>query len=190
MRTCPWCGRKNLDSDDYCFNCEKPLDAEPDEEEALELEEEIRRIHVFKPPSIFKLTLISLLRKAFFSLLALGGFFVVALTAIWVSPDNSVLALVALCVLGLALLASLYYPDIKLARKVGNRGIAVSLLANIILLGAVLPPALWFLSDRRYISSAWNFLGKTWWGFAAFLALGVILAWLAGRRAALESPNP
>lgn len=190
MKTCPWCGRKNLDSDDYCFNCERPLDAEPGEEEARELEEEIRRIHVYKPPSILKLTAISILRKAVFAILALGAFFCIALIAIWVSPDNSAVALAALCILVAAMLLAFYYPDVKLARKFGRRGIPVSLLSNIVLLGVALPPSLWFLSSRQYISGVWGFLARTWWGYAAFLVLGVILAWLAGRRTTAETAAP
>jgi hypothetical protein len=190
MKTCPWCGRKNLDSDDYCFNCERALDAVPGEEEALELDVEMRRIHVRKPTNIFKLVLISLLRKLLFLLLALGLFFIVALIAIWVSYDNSVMALVALGVLGVALLVALYYPDIRLSRRIGGRGVSVSLLSNLILLALVVPLGLWFLSSRGYISGAWDFMAHYWWAFVAFVLLGAILAWLTSRRAVVETAHP
>ena len=35
MKACPWCGRNNLDSDEYCFNCERDLNAVPDALPAL-----------------------------------------------------------------------------------------------------------------------------------------------------------
>ena len=190
MKACPWCGRNNLDSDEYCFNCERDLNAVPDEEDARELEREISRVRVHRPPSIIRLVLISLLRKAAMSLLAFGAFFIFALIAIWVSYDNSSVALAALVVLGVGLPIALYYPDIKLARRVGTRGMLVSLFANTILLVAVVPPVLWFLSSRGYIAGIGDFLAKTWWAYPAFLALGVLLTWLAGRRAAAETASP
>jgi hypothetical protein len=190
MKACPWCGRNNLDSDEYCFNCERDLDAVPDQEEAFEYEEEIRRTRVYKPPSMFKLILISLLRKAMLAIFAMGAFFIAALIAIWVSYDSSIVALVALGVLGAAMLVALCYPDAKLSRRVGLRGVWVSLISNIIILGALTPPALWFLSSRGYISGAWDFLARTWWGFLAFLALAMLIAWLSGRRAYAETASP
>jgi hypothetical protein len=190
MKACPWCGRNNLDSDEYCFNCERDLNAVPDEEEEFELEQEIRRTRVYKPPSMIRLILISLLRKGIFALLALGAFFIFALIAIWVSYDNSVVALVALGVLGAAMLLALYYPDIKLSRRVGLRGVWVSLISNVVILAVFLPPALWFLSNRGYIAGAWGFLANTWWAFLAFLVLGLLIAWLSGRRAYAETANP
>jgi hypothetical protein len=190
MKACPWCGRNNLDSDEYCFNCERPLDVVPSEEEAFVYEEEIKRTRVYRPPSIWKLVLISLLRKVVFSIFGLGAFFIVALVAIWVSYDNSTVALVALGVLGAALLLALCYPDAKLSRRVGMRGLWVSLISNLIVLGVCTPPILWFLSSRAYISSAWGFLSRTWWGFIAFLALALLVTWLSARRAYTETANP
>lgn len=187
MKTCPWCGRKNLDSDDYCFNCERALDAVPGEEEAREVEMEIRRIHVRKPANIIALVTISLLRKVFFLLLGLGLAFIVSLVAMWVSYDNSIMALVSLGVLAAALLVAVYYPDMMLSRRIGNRAVAVSLLSNLLLLALVLPPALWFFSHRGYISDAWDLLANYWWALVAFVALGAVLAWLRGRRAAAET---
>jgi len=49
---------------------------------------------------------------------------------------------------------------------------------------------LWFLSSRGYIAGIGDFLAKTWWAYPAFLALGVLLTWLAGRRAAAETASP
>ena len=190
MKACPWCGRNNLDSDEYCFNCERDLNAVPDEEEEYEFEQEIKRTRVYKPPSMVKLVLISLLRKGMLALLALGAFFIFALIAIWVSYDNSVVALVALGVLGAATLLALYYPDIKLSRRVGLRGVWISLISNVILLAVLLPPTLWFLSNRGYIAGAWDFLANTWWAFLAFLALGLLIAWLSGRSTYAETANP
>jgi hypothetical protein len=190
MKACPWCGRNNLDSDEYCFNCERDLNAVPDEEDAFELEEEIRRTRVYKPPSMLKLVLISLLRKGMLAALALGAFFIFALISIWVSYNNSVVALVALGVLVAAMLLALYYPDVKLSRRVGLRGVWVSLISNAILLAVLLPPTLWFLSNRGYIAGAWDFLANAWWAFLAFLVLGLLIAWLSGRRAYAETANP
>jgi hypothetical protein len=190
MKACPWCGRNNLDSDEYCFNCERDLNAVPGEEEAFEYEEEIQRIRVHRPPSIFKLVLISLLRKTMLAAFALGAFFIFALIAIWVSYDNSVVALVALGVLGAAMLLALCYPDAKLARRIGLRGLWVSLISNLIILGACTPPVLWFLSSRGYISGAWDFLARFWWAFLAFLVLALLITWLSGRRAYTETANP
>ncbi len=190
MKACPWCGRNNLDSDEYCFNCERDLNAVPGEEEEFEYEEEIRRTRVYKPPSMVRLVLMSLLRKGLFALLAGGAFFIAALIAIWVSYDNSVVFLVALVVLGAALALALYYPDIKLSRKVGLRGVWVSLISNMVLLAVLLPPILWFLSTRGYVAGVWDFLVDTWWGFLAFLVLGLLIAWLSGRRAYAETANP
>jgi hypothetical protein len=190
MKPCPWCGRNNLDSDDYCFNCERDLNATPSEEETFDLEQEIRRTRVHKPPSILGLVIMSILRKVVFALLATGAFFIFALVAIWVSYNNDIVALVALGVLGLALLSALYYPDIKVSRRVGYRGILVSLLANLIVVGIFLPPSLWYLSNRGYISGAWDFLAGYWWAFAAFVALGIIISWLAGRGSSSETASP
>jgi hypothetical protein len=190
MKACPWCGRNNLDSDEYCFNCERNLNASPDEDEAFEYEEEIRRIRVYKPPSIFKLVLITLLRKALLAVLALGAFFIFALIAIWVSYDNSTVALAVLVVLAAALLLALCYPDARLARRVGLRGLWVSLISNLIILGACTPPILWFLSSRGYISGAWDLLAGYWWCFPAFLALALLITWLSGRRAYAETASP
>jgi len=64
-----------------------------------------------------------------------GAFFIFALIAIWVSYDNSIVALVALGWLGAAVLAALCYPDARLSRKVGPRGVLVSLISNLIILG-------------------------------------------------------
>jgi len=190
MKACPWCGRNNLDSDEYCFNCERDLNAVPDEEDEFEREEEIRRTRVYKPPSVIRLVLISLLRKGVFALLALGAFFIFALIAIWVSYDNEVVALVALGILGAAMLLALYYPDVKLSRKVGLRGVWVSFISNLVILAVFLPPALWFLSSRGYIAGAWGFLANTWWAFLAFLVLDLIITWLTGRKAYAETANP
>lgn len=190
MKACPWCGRNNLDSDEYCFNCERDLNAVPDEEDARELEREISRIRVHKPPSTMRLVLVSLLRKIMLAMLALGAFFIYALIAIWVSYDNSRIFLIGLAVLGAALLCALYYPDIRLSRRVGTRGVLVSLLANVILLIVFIPPVLWFLSNRDYIAGVGDFLAKTWWAYLAFLVLGILIAWLAGRRAAAETASP
>jgi hypothetical protein len=190
VKACPWCGRNNLDSDEYCFNCERDLNAVPDEEESRELEREISRVRVHKPPSTVRLVLISLLRKAVLAMLAFGAFFIFALIAIWVSYDNSSVALAALAVLGVGLPIALYYPDIKLARRVGTRGMLISLLANTILLVVIVPPVLWFLSSRGYIAGMGDFLGKTWWAYPVFLVLGVVIAWIAGRRAPAETASP
>ncbi|MEW6553237.1 MAG: hypothetical protein AB1384_02990 [Actinomycetota bacterium] len=190
MKACPWCGRNNLDSDEYCFNCERDLDAVPGEEEAFEYEEEIRRIRVHRPPSMLRLVLASLVRKALFVLLALGAFFIFALIAIWVSYDNSTVALVALGFLGLAVLFALCYPDAKTSRKVGMRGMWVSLISNLIILGVCTPPALWFLSSRGYISGAWDFLASYWWGFLAVIVLAMFVSWMAARRTYAETANP
>lgn len=190
MKACPWCGRNNLDSDEYCFNCERNLDAVPDEEEGYELEEEIRRIRVYRPPSVLKLVVLSLLRKAFFALLALGAFFIFALIAIWVSYDNSVVALVALGILLAVLLLAFYYPDVKLSRRFGLRGVWVSLISNAVLLAVIMPPALWFMSSRGYIGGVWGFLANTWWAFLGFLVIGILLTWLSGRRTYAEAANP
>lgn len=190
MKACPWCGRNNLDSDDYCFNCERDLGAVPGEEEAFEYEEEIRRTRVHRPPSMLRLVIMSLLRKAVLALLALGAFFIFALLAIWISYDNSTVALVALGILGAALLIALCYPDARLARRVGLRGVWVSLISNLIILAICTPPALWFLSNRGYISGAWGFMARTWWAFLAFLALAMLVSWLAGRRAYAETASP
>lgn len=190
MKACPWCGRNNLDSDEYCFNCERDLGATPDEEQIIELEREIHRKRVYKPPSIFKLVLISILRKVIMAVLATGAFFIFVLVAIWVSYDNNIVALTALGVMGAALLCALYYPDIKVSRRVGARGILVSIMANVVVMGIFIPPALWYLSNRGYIAGFWIFVGQYWWGAVAYLALGIIIAWLAGRRRATETANP
>ncbi len=181
MKPCPWCGRNNLDSDEYCFNCERDLNAVPDEAEAFELEEEIRRVRVQRPPSLIGLTLMSLLRKAFYCLLALGFFFIFVLVAIWVSYDNTVVAMVAVAVLGVSVLMAVYYPDVKISRRVGLRGVMVSLITNCLIAGATLPPALWYLSRRGYISGAWSFMARAWWSVPAFLVTGCLISWLAGR---------
>ncbi|NPV60954.1 MAG: hypothetical protein HPY75_14985 [Actinobacteria bacterium] len=189
MKPCPWCGRNNLDSDEYCFNCERDLNAVPDEVEAQELEEEIRRVRVHRPPSLLRLTLMSLLRKAFYGVLALGFFFIFVLVAIWVSYDNTAVAMAALAALGVSTLIAIYYPDVKIARRVGVKGVLVSLIANALIAGATLPPALWYLSRRGYISGGWSFLARTWWAVPSFLFLGCLFAWLAGR-GATETASP
>ncbi|MDI6872752.1 hypothetical protein [Candidatus Solincola sp.] len=190
MKTCPWCGRNNLDSDEYCFNCERDLNAVPEPDEELELERELRRIRVRRPPSLVRLIVSSLVRKVVLGILALGAFFIFALLAIWISYDNSTVALAALAFLCLALLAAVYYPDARLSRKVGTRGVLVSLLSNAILLAAVLPPGLWFLERRGYISGMKDFMLRTWWFPVAFLLLGCLVAWLSGRRASAETASP
>ncbi len=190
MKACPWCGRNNLDSDEYCFNCERDLNAVPGEEEEYELEQEIRRIRVYRPPSMPRLVTMSLLRKLIYALLALGAFFISALIAIWVSYDSSVVALVALGILVAVLLLAFYYPDVKLSRRLGLRGVWVSLISNSILLAVMLPPALWFLSKRGFIAGVWVFLASTWWAIPAFLITGILLTWLSGRRTYAEAANP
>jgi hypothetical protein len=190
MKACPWCGRNNLDSDEYCFNCERDLNATPGVEETIELEQEIRKTRVYKPPSILKLVSISILRKIIMAILGMGAFFIFALVAIWVSYNNNIVALVALGVLGTALLCALYYPDIKVCRRIGNQGILVSFLANIIVLVIFTPPVLWYLSSRGYIAGAWYFMEDYWWAFVAFLVLGVLIAWLAARSNSSETANP
>jgi hypothetical protein len=190
MKACPWCGRNNLDSDEYCFNCERDLDAVPDAEEALELEHEIRHTRVYRPPSIPRLVIMSLLRKIILALLAFGAFFIIALVAIWVSYDNTVVFLVVTGVMGAAVLAALYYPDAMLSRKVGLRGVWVTLISNTILLVVLAPPTLWFMSRRGYIGGASGFLVNWWWAFLAFLAVGILISWLAGRRAYAEAARP
>jgi hypothetical protein len=190
MKACPWCGRNNLDSDKYCFNCERDLNAIPGEEETLEMEQEIRRTRVYKPPSVLKLVLVSILRKVIMAILGMGAFFIFALVAIWVSYDNNIVAIVALGVLGTALLCALYYPDIKVSRRIGSRGIVVSLFSNIVILLIFLPPILWYLSSRGYIAGIWSFLGLYWWAILAFLLVGVIITWMAGRGASAETANP
>ncbi|MBC7229169.1 MAG: hypothetical protein H5T74_02100 [Actinobacteria bacterium] len=189
MKPCPWCGRNNLDSDEYCFNCERDLDAVPDDTEAFELEEQIRRVRVQRPPSFLRLTLMSLLHKVIYGILALGLFFIFVMVAIWVSYDNTAVALAALAVLGLSLLAALYYPDVKIARRAGVRGVLVSLVTNALALGTTLPPALWYLSRRGYISGGWGVMARTWWAVPALLFLGCLFSWLAGRRAT-ETASP
>ena len=190
MKPCPWCGRNNLDSDEYCFNCERDLNAAPGPEEEAWVEEEIRRIRVRKPPSLVRLVFLSLLRKAMYGLLALGGFFIVALVAIWVSYDNTVVALAALALLCLSVLLSVYGPDARLSRRIGMRGVLVSALTNLIILGVCVPPSLWFLRHRGYIAGVLPFLAHTWWAFAAFPVLGCLISWLAGRKAPAETAAP
>jgi hypothetical protein len=190
MKACPWCGRNNLDSDEYCFNCERDLNAVPGEEQTYELEREIRRTRVYKPPSLSKMVLASILRKMILSMLAMGAFFAFVLIAIWVSYDNDIVFMVAVGILGLALVCALYYPDIKASRRIGTKGIAVSVLANTAMMCISLPPVLWYLSSRGYIAGVWNFLGDYWWAVAGFLALGMIIAWLAGMGVPAETANP
>ncbi len=189
MKPCPWCGRNNLDSDEYCFNCERDLNAVPDEMEALEFEEEVRRVRVQRPPSFLRLALMSLLRKAIYGVLALGLFFIFVLVAIWVSYDNTAVAIAALVVLGVSVLVALYYPDVKISRRVGMRGILVSLITNALIAGVTLPPALWYLSRRGYISGGWSLMARAWWSVPAFLVLGCLFSWLAGR-GATETASP
>ncbi|MDY6795929.1 MAG: hypothetical protein SWK76_11745 [Actinomycetota bacterium] len=190
MRTCPWCGRSNLDSDEYCFNCERSLDATPSDEDFRELERETRKIRLKKPPSIAGMIFMSILKKLLFILLALGVFCIFALVAIWVSYDSAALSLAVLAVLGFAVLYACYYPDYDLSRRIGVRGTFVSVISNVILLGIILPPSLWFLSRRGYISGSWHFLSRTWWGLLAFVILGGLIAWLAGYRTAAETARP
>lgn len=191
MKTCPWCGRNNLDSDDYCFNCEKDLNAVPDnKEDDFELEMELRRTRVTKAPSMFRLVSISILRKILLALLALGGTFILILIAMAVSYDNDIVAMVALGFFGMALLCALYYPDVRISRRIGNKGILVSGIANLILLAIVIPPSLYFLSKKGYIDGVWNLLGKIWWIIPAYLFLGCTIAWLAARKAAGETARP
>jgi hypothetical protein len=190
MKTCPWCGRNNLDSDDYCFNCEKDLNAVPNEEESIEVEMELRRTRVSRTPSISRLVLISILRKVLLVLLALGAVFIFVLIAMAVSYDNNGVAIAALSFMGLVLLCALYYPDIRISRRVGNKGIIISAIANLILLVIVIPPVLYFLSTRRYIDSVWNVVGKIWWAAPAFIVLGCLMAWLSSRKAAIEAASP
>ncbi len=184
MKTCPWCGRNNLDSDEYCFNCERYLDAVPGPEEELRLDRELSRIRVTRTPSLTRMVLSSLLRKVILGILALGGFFIMALLAIWISYDNSTVALVALAVFGFFLLLALYYPDVRVSRKVGMRGVIVALISNVLLLCLALPPALWFLRKRGYIAGIKPVLVHGWWAPVAFVVLGCFLAWMAGRGAA------
>jgi hypothetical protein len=190
MKICPWCGRNNLDSDEYCFNCERYLDAKPDDEDIRDLEREKRRIRVQKPPSVARLVLSSIMRKAIYLILALGVFFIFALLSIWVSYDNTPMFLAAVAVMGGAVICALYIPDVLLSRRVGAKGALVSFLSNGILLLLLLPPALMFLDSRRYISSAWDVLGNTWWIIAAFLVVGVFISWIAGRRTITETARP
>lgn len=190
MKACPWCGRNNLDSDEYCFNCERDLNAVPGEEQALELEREMRRTRVYKPPSMLSMVLVSILRKMVLIALAAGAFFAFVLIAIWVSYDNDIVFLVALGILIVALLCALYSPDIRASRRIGNRGIMVSVLSNTAILLLSLPPILWYLSSRGYITGTWEFFGNYWWAVVAFLALGMIIAWLAGIRSTAETANP
>ncbi|MGQ9537106.1 MAG: hypothetical protein ACUVT4_07770 [Actinomycetota bacterium] len=190
MKTCPWCGRNNLDSDEYCFNCERDLNAVPGPDEELEREYELRRIRVRRPPSLFRLVFSTLVCKVILGALALGAFFILALLAIWVTYDNFAVALAVLAFLCLALLAAAYYPDALVSRRVGTRGVLVSILSNAILLGLALPPSLWFLDRRGYISSMGGFLLRAWWFPVAFLILGCLVAWLAGRKASAETASP
>jgi hypothetical protein len=190
MKICPWCGRNNLDSDEYCFNCERYLDAKPDAEEIRDLEREKRLIRVQKPPSIARLGLSSILRKALYLILALGIFFIFALLSIWVSYDNTPMFLAAVAVMGGAVICALYIPDVLLSRRIGTKGALVSVLSNGILLALLLPPALMFLERRRYISGAWDVLSKTWWAIVAFLVVGALISWIAGRRTVAETARP
>jgi len=190
MKTCPWCGRNNLDSDEYCFNCEKDLNAVPDSDDSFELEMEMRRTRVAKAPSIFRLVLISILRKILLALLALGGTFIFVFTAMAVSYENDIVAIAALSFFGAALLCALYYPDVRISRRIGNKGIIVSAIANLILIALLTPPALYFLSNRGYIGDLANLFGKIWWTVPAYLALGCLMAWLSGRRAVTDTASP
>jgi hypothetical protein len=190
MKTCPWCGRNNLDSDDYCFNCEKDLNAVPDEEDSYEIEMELRRTRVSRAPSLLRLVLISILRKVLLAVLALGAVFVFVFIAMAVSYDSNIVAIIALAFMGIVLLAALYYPDVRISRKIGNKGILVSVIANLILMVVAIPPVLFFLSTRGYISSVWHIVARIWWTVPAYLALGCLMAWLSGRRAAAETVAP
>lgn len=190
MKTCPFCGRNNLDSDEYCFNCERYLDAVPGPDEELRLERELSRIRVAKTPSLIRMILSSLLHKVILGLLTLGGFFIMALLAIWISYDNSTVALVALAVFAFFLLSAVYYPDVRISRRVGIRGVLVALISNVLLLCMVLPPVLWFLRRRGYIAGIRAVLIHGWWAPVAFVVLGCLLAWLAGRKVAAETAAP
>ena len=190
MKICPWCGRNNLDSDEYCFNCERYLDAKPDAEEIRDLEREKRRIHVQKPPSIARLVLSSILRKALYLILALGIFFIFSLLSIWVSYDNTPMFLAAVAIMVGAVICALYIPDVLLSRRIGTKGALVSGFSNGILLLLLLPPTLMFLDSRGYISGAWDVLSNTWWMIAAFLVVGVLISWISGRRTVAETARP
>ncbi len=190
MKTCPWCGRNNLDSDDYCFNCERDLNAVPGPDEELELERELRRIRVRRPPSLARLVILSLVQKVFLGMLALGAFSLLALLAIWVSYDNFTVALAVLGFLCLALMAAVYYPDIRVSRRLGPRGVVVSLISNAALLALALPVGLWFLERRGYISGIKDFALRIWWFPVSFLVLGCLVAWVSGRKASAETASP
>ncbi|MFW6113773.1 MAG: hypothetical protein ACOC78_02495 [Actinomycetota bacterium] len=190
MKTCPWCGRSNLDSDEYCFNCERLLSGIPSEEDFRELEREKRRVQVSKLPSFWRLIVNSIIKKTAFLLLALGLFCIFALVAIWVSYDNTTLALAVLAVMGAAVIFACYYPDYALSRRIGTRGVLISVLSNAVLLAIVIPLALWFLSRRDYISGPWHLLSRIWWGLLIFIALGGIISWVAGYRSAAEIAKP
>ena len=62
-------------------------------------------------------------------------------------------------------------------------------ITNALIAGATLPPALWYLSRRGYISGGWSFLARVWWTVPSFLFLGCLFAWLAGR-GATETASP
>lgn len=190
MKTCPWCGRNNLDSDAYCFNCERYLDAEPDAGEMRELEMEKRRIRVHKPPSTTRLVLSSMARKAIYLILAMGVFFIFSLISIWISYDNTAMFLAALALVAGSVLCAFYAPDVMLSRRIGSKGALISLLSNAIVLVLLLPPALLFLDRGGYISGIWDILSKYWWVIAAFLVVGALISWIAGRRSAAETAHP
>ncbi|OFW69516.1 MAG: hypothetical protein A2V52_03650 [Actinobacteria bacterium RBG_19FT_COMBO_54_7] len=139
---------------------------------------------------MLRLVLISILRKILLALLAVGAAFIFALIAMKVSYESDAVAIAALAFLGAALLCALYYPDVRISRKIGNKGIIVSGISNLILLAVTIPPMLYFLSSRGYIGGVANLLVKTWWTVPAYLALGCLMAWLSGRRAVSDIASP
>lgn len=190
MKTCPWCGKENMDSDEHCFHCGKILDVAPEPDEEKELRRERERARIRRPPSLARLIAVSFLRKVFFLLLAVGAFFLLALLAIWVSYDSTTAALVVLAFLGAALLFGLYYPDVTISRRIGTRGVIVSLVSNLVIVGGGFTAVLFFLSARGYIGGVLPAAVKIWWAPVIVLFLGLLLSWLVGRKAAVREPLP
>jgi hypothetical protein len=203
-KRCPYCGRLNTSSDQFCYNCENPLVyaddmgeplpldplpdmesyrlAREDDEEAAPRPARLREGRR-RQPSLLQLWVSGLARKVFLLCLSLGGFFLMALLAIWLTYDNFAAAMVVAGIFAFCVLLSLFLPDVALSRRHGKKAVAASLLSNLFLLAVVIPLLLWYLRARGYISGTGFLLLPLLVASVSFLMIGVLLSWGASRRA-------
>jgi hypothetical protein len=191
MQVCPRCGVRNLDSDIQCFNCEEILDgkpfeprsgpgtqAGPESERPAEAAAARPRRSRQPEPSFVSLLLGSLVVKLLGLVMAFGLFSIVALVVMEFGYTSTKAFHASLALLGAAALAAFLYPGIRRAGLNGKRGGLVSLLTDIALFAAFLPPV--YLALEKKLSGSSELIVRYWWALPVLLGLDFLASQVTG----------